>query len=497
MKLEKQQQRDLMVIFALGIGFRLALLLLFSVPYGNDAAGRLYFRDTIWTWHWLPVTQFLVYGGFALTHSIFVVRLLFALIGSLAAVAFTFYLQKFATRRAAVIGGVLFTLNAQLVFLSLMPYQEVVLLGLLFGFLSFFMKDEEPANGFLFGSLLYGLACLTRYEAWFVLPALFIARVWQGKPKLLRVFLTSVIGFGWGPALWLFSNWMQWGDATAFLFHRSDQQFYAWAPHAELLRIIDYLGMMSYWLLRFGSPLILFALPGMIVGWRNRKILLPQIWPVLLLFGMVLLFLIFVAGKEFAGANRFASIPLAIMLIFTALGADYVLARVESRWRDAQQMATIKKWGAALLLLALLVYGALPVAKANALPEFRTPHEVAQFLQQNLRSGERAIVIGESIDGAVPMPYQRIYGQLKFAKQDLLCAALLEPRELADPWRYLRAQNVRYVIVFGGSWQKQENDFKLLNFITASEGVLRPVFARDPAVIYEVPRSSSLKVFEQ
>ncbi len=484
----KISQRDLLFVFVLGLVFRLALLFVYPVPYGNDAAGRLFFRDTIWTWHWLPGTQALVYFGYALFENVMVVRGFFALAGSAAAVAFTFYLQQCATRRAALIGGVLFTLNAQLLFLSLMPYQEVVFLGLMFGALAFFIKEEKS---FWIGAWLYGLACLTRYEAWFILPALFAVRIWQGRSNFARTFLSTTMGLGWGPAMWLLVNQVQWGDATAFLFHRSDQQFYAWAPHAELLRIVNYLGMMSYWLLRFGSPLILFALPGVMLAWKNRKTLLPKIWPMLLLFGMVALFLIFVAGKEFASANRFASIPLAIVLLFTALGADDVLARVEARWRDAQQMRAMKKVASALLLLALLIYGAMPVAKANTLSEFRTPYEVAQFLKQNLRANERALIIGESIDGAVPMPYQRIYGQLNLTKRDLLCAALLEPSALAEPGQYLRALHVRYVIVFGGSWQKHENDFKLLNFITANEHAVRPVFANEPAVVYEVLHTSS------
>lgn len=482
-----QQQRDLLFVFALGLAFRAALLFIYPVPYGNDAAGRLFFRDTLWTWHWLPTTQAMVYFGYALTESVTVVRGLFALAGSDAAAAFTFYLQRCATRRAALIGGVLFTLNAQLVFLSLMPYQEVLFLGLLFGALAFFMKAQRV---FGIGTVLYGLACLTRYEAWFILPALFAARVWQGRANFAKTFFAAAFGLGWGPALWLVLNWMQWGEATAFLFQRGDRQFYAWAPHAELLRIVNYLGMMSYWLLRFGSPLIVLAVPGVMLMWRDRKAFLPKLWPLLLLFGMVLLFLIFVAGKEFATANRFASFPLTIALLFAALGADDLLARIERRWRDAQQMAVLKKWSALLLLFALLAYGAMPVAKANALPEFRTPYLVGQFLKQNLRTGERAILVGESLEGAVPMPYQRLYGQLDFAKEDLLCAALLASNALVEPGQFLRAHNVRYVIVFGGSWQKQENDFKLLNFITANEAVLRPVFASAPAVVYEIADSS-------
>ncbi len=486
----KFQQRDLTLIFALGLLFRLALLLVYPVPYGNDAAGRLYFRDTMWTWHWLPFTQFLVHGGYALTKSIFVVRGIFALAGSLAGVAFAAYLQTCANRRAALIGGALFTINAQFVFLSLMPYQEVLFLGLLFGALALFTKSEERSS-FIFGSLLYGLACLTRYEAWFLLPILFLMRVWKNNPHWLRAVAQSAIALGWAPLLWLAINWLRWDNPTAFLFHRADQQFYAWAPHGDLVRILHYLGMMLYWLLRFGSPLILLAVLGTVVLWKKRAALLPKLYPMLWLFVTVMLFLTFVAGREFATANRFASIPLAIALLFTALGADHLLARLEAKWRDAQQLARIKTWAGAALLVVLLIYGAAPVAKANQLPEFRAPYLVAQFLQQNLRSGERAIVIGESIDGAVPMPYQRLFGQLAFSKQDLRCAALLERNALSDPFQYVREQKVRYLIVFSGSWQKQENDFKLRNFLTANEHCIRAVFTEQEAVVYEVKCAAS------
>ncbi|NUO79961.1 hypothetical protein HUU05_07780 [candidate division KSB1 bacterium] len=487
----KFRQRDLIFIFALGLLFRLALLLLYPVPYGNDAAGRLYFRDTIWTWHWLPATQFLVHAGYACTKSVFIVRGLFALAGALAGGAFTAYLQTFASRRAALLGGVLFTINAQFVFLSLMPYQEVLFLGLLFGGLAFLSKAQERKSYFLFGSALYGLACLTRYEAWFLLPILFLAGVWRNKSHWLRAAVANAIGLGWAPLLWLAINWWKWDSPTAFLFHRADHQFYAWAPHSDTARILNYLAMMLYWLLRFGSPLVVLAVTGAVVLWKRRAVLLPKTFPLLWLFVTVMLFLIFIAGREFATANRFASIPLAIVLVFTALGADHLLARLEMKWRDARQLARIKTGAGVVLLVVLLLYGAVPVAKANQLSEFRTPYLIAQFLQQSLRRGERAIVIGESLDGAVPMPYQRLYGQLNFSKQTLRCAALLDPQSLSEPLEYIRQHKVRYLVVFSGSWQKHENDFKLLNFLTANEQCIRAVFAEKEATVYEVRCTTS------
>jgi hypothetical protein len=495
---ERRQQRDLLFIFALAFLFRVALLLLFPVPYGNDAAGRLYFRDTLWTWHWLPVTQALVYASFATTQSIGAVRLVFAAATSLAAMAFTFYLQTFASRRAALIGGVVFATNSLLVFLSLMPYQEVVFLGLLFGSLAFFNRDADDSHhqkNFIAGAILYGLACLTRYEAWFLLPALLFARTRRALQThdnargFLQETVKDIIALCWGPTLWLFINWHIWGNPAAFLFHRADRAFYAWAPHGEIMRIINYLGLMLYWLACFGSPLALLALPGAWVVWKNRKKLVPVLWPSLLLLALELAFLIFVAGREFATANRFASVPVAILLIFVALGANALLENLEKskrRWLQTLNQPAFKMMAASFLILFLLSYGAMPVAQANKHPDFREPYEVARFLAKNLAPNERAVIVGESIDGAVPMPYQRIFGQLAFDNAHLLCSALLDPRTVSDVEQFARERNLRYIAVFGKGWPRSGSDEIFLALIEDSNNKARGAFKNNAAVVYEL-----------
>jgi hypothetical protein len=419
---------------------------------------------------------------------------LFALLTSLASVAFTFYLQVFAARRAALIGGVLFALNAQLVFLSLMPYQEVLFLGLLFGSLGFFAHAENDAGNrrtFIAGAVLLGLACLTRYEAWFILPALWVAqagRARRSRDKTLFKIIATTLALAWAPLLWLIINWQIHGNPAAFLFHRADHAFYAWQPHAEIVRVLNYLGMMGYWLLRFGSPLILLALPGAALVWKNRQTFVRALWPALLLFVMEMIFLIFVAGKEFATANRFAAIPLAILLIFVALGGDEVIKLVRQSANPFWNKMKFRP-GQSFLLFAffvlLFLYGAQPVARANATTEFRASYEIAQFLQKNLPREERALVIAESIDGAVPMPYQRIFGQLAFDQNQLLCAALLEDGTARDPLQFLRQQQVRYLIVFDGDWPKGENDVALLHFIAGPPGHAVKIFANTAARIYD------------
>jgi len=486
------------LIFALAFLFRIALLILFPVPCGNDAAGRLYFRDTLWIGHWLPLTQALVYVGFAATQSVVFVRLFFIIVTSLSAVAFTFYLQLFASRRAAMIGGLLFAANSLLVFLSLMPYQEVVFIGLLFGSLAFYHKtnaDKAHSWNYVTGSFLYGLACLTRYEAWLILPALFIANIWRSiaSHRLRSIFfvtLKSATGLLWGPASWMIINWLKWGSPIAFLFQRADHEFYAWAPHGEFARIVGYIGMMIYWVARFGSPLILLAAPGIWKFWKNRKTMLPILWPVVLLLALVLIFLIFIAGKEFATANRFASLPLAIMLIFVAIGADEIIDRIEkskAAWLEKIKKPAIKTSVIGFAFFFLIIYGAVPVVFGNRHPDFREPYEVATFLKEHLSPNERAVIVGESIDGAVPMPYQRIFGQLTFDKNHLLCSALLDPQIVGDVDNFVRKRNVRYVAVFGGGWARNGSDTLFEKFLAMASTKKRTAFANKAAIVYELP----------
>lgn len=488
-----QLRRDLVLIFALGLLFRLALLILFPVPYGNDAAGRLYFRDSIFTWHWLPLTQALVYLPYVITQNVFIVRLIFAIAGSLAAVALAFHLQTFASRRAAFIGGVLIAINAHAVFLSLMPYQEVVFLGLVFGSLAFFTREKNalyPRRSFVIGSVLYGLACLTRYEAWFILPALFVVGIWPAVPtRRLYIIVKSVTknfaGLGWGPALWLLINWLQWNSPTAFLFHRADHAFYAWSPHGEIVRISAYIGNMLYWLLRFGSPLILFALPGIWVFWKKRQTFFPILWPVLLLLMLVLSFLVFVAGNEFATANRFAMIPLGILLVFAALGMDDVLARLPQSSHAAMQkllQPVHKTVAPGALLIFLLIYGAVPVVQANRAAVHREPYEVATFLKNHLAHNESAVIVATSYEGEVPMPYQRIFGQLNFDKDRLFCSFFIEPQNIKT---FLTQRNLRYIILWRDELSSPDSGSLFRRAVAETGNKSKVVFANNGAVIYE------------
>jgi len=490
----RQLKRDLILIFTLGLLCRIILLLFFPVPYGNDAAGRLYFRDSILTWHWLPATQAIVYLAYWLTNSVWLVRLIFAVAGSLAAVAFAFYMQTLASRRAALIGGALFTINAHAVYLSLMPYQEIVFLGLFFGSLAFFILEKTApaqARHFFIGSLLYGLACLTRYEAWFILPALLGMKIWRafGKNNFAVTAAKSFIGLCWGPALWLFINWLHWDSATAMLFHRADHSFYAWDPHGDIVRMVKYAGMMLYWLVRFGSPLVLFALPGFWLVWKNRQKMIPVLSPLLMLFALMLIFLIIVASRDFATANRFAMFPLAVLLIFTALGVDDIMTRAAKASQPVLKnlaRPVPKIVIAVFLILGLLAYGAAPVVQANRLAVHREPYEIANFLKAHLAHDENAVIVAASYEGEVPMPYQRVFGQLDFDKERLFCSFLIQPQAIANIEIFVRRRNVRYIVVFNDDQPREGNDAVFVQFVQNPLHNIKKVFANNAATIYKL-----------
>ena len=282
-------------------------------------------RDSFFMYHSLPLVQSLIVGGFRLTGDVLLTRGILVVAGSLTAIGFYLFLSNFLERRVALLGGLFFTFCPIYVFLSLVPYQEFMFLGLFYGSLAF-LADRNSFQPW--GYLAFGLAALTRYEAWFLLPFLFAWRVaghWQANPRKtwLGKALMEMVCLGWGPLAWMLINQVHWGRFNAFLFHK-DGTAYMWHPHFDSGEVVGEGFQMLAWLLRYGSPLVLFAVPGLVLGFRQLKsngvLKLATLTACVLLF-----FLTFIAGPDFDGLPRFVSLPLSVVLIFAALGFDGAL----------------------------------------------------------------------------------------------------------------------------------------------------------------------------
>ena len=131
-----------LILFSLTL--RCVLLVVFPVPYGNDGFGRIFFSDQLFLSHWLPLTQLIVQLGARLSDGILPIRLLFAVCGSLAAFGFYLYLRLFLDRGLAFLGGLLFSVNPLYLMLALMPYQDVLFLGLFYASLAVLLGDAPP-----------------------------------------------------------------------------------------------------------------------------------------------------------------------------------------------------------------------------------------------------------------------------------------------------------------------------------------------------------------
>ena len=133
-----------------------------------------------------------------------------------------------------------------------------------------------------------------------------------------------------------------------------------------------------------------------------------------------------------------------------------------------------------------MLYGAVPVRHANHLAMYREPYEIARFLETGLAREESAVIVATSFAGEVPMPYQRIFGQLDIEKERLLCTFLIQPEKLKNVESFIQEHNLRFIIVFGdGEQLRGKEEAVFLQFISAHSNIVKKVFSNEMAVIYE------------
>ncbi len=435
------------------LALRCILLFAFPAPYGNDGFGRIFFSDQLFLSHWLPLTQLIVQLGAQLSEGILPIRLLFAICGSLAAFGFYLYLRLFLDRGLALLGGLLFSVNPLYLMLSLMPYQDVLFLGLFYASLAVLLRKTPPLRSPL-GSLLYGLASLTRYESWFLIPVLVLwkARVENpGSPlsdKLMGL-LRATIFFGWAPLLWFFLSFIHWGKWDGFLFQTGDHSFYAWNPHADLIWIVEYLARMLYWIGLFGSPMVFFS-AWALFNWISERERPHPAQRLLILFGsLVVFFFLFIIGKEHDTVFRFVTIPLSIVLVIAVVGLgkarDWMLLRQPDWFGRLGPVALI------FLFTALIVYAAVPMASLDENAEFRDPFLIAQRLDETVQADQKVLVVADrsrDLSDAAPIAYQRVAAQSRLGRDRILAAGLLQSDDPAKLSEYAQEAGVAYLVIF-------------------------------------------------
>src|SRR5262245_6394946 len=155
--------RNEFIAAATALLVRLWLIFSYPIVFGGDSMLRLMNRDRILISYQLPLLQAMFFSRFF--SSLLSVRLLMAALSAFAAVAFYRFALDFAGPRAALSAAMLFGTNPFITPVSIVPYQEILLLGcLLMALHKFFRKRDVSA------SIWLAAACLTRFEAWVAGP---------------------------------------------------------------------------------------------------------------------------------------------------------------------------------------------------------------------------------------------------------------------------------------------------------------------------------------
>src|SRR5262245_41630040 len=152
--------RNPLLVALTALALRLWLIFQFPIVFGGDSMLRLVHRDEVLLSYQLPLLQCFIWLLSRFTSDALPVRLVLAVIGALAAVAFYYLAADLAGPRDAFLGALLFATNPYITPVSIVPYQEILLLATLFATFYFFFRQRWVAS-----AVFLALACLTRFEA--------------------------------------------------------------------------------------------------------------------------------------------------------------------------------------------------------------------------------------------------------------------------------------------------------------------------------------------
>ena len=203
--------------------------------------------------------------------------------------------RLFDSLLAAVAATALFALNPNLLYLQTTPMTEPPFLACLMALLYFTVRFGQTRGwGALAGAALAALlASLARYEAWLLLPFAAAYCTLVAKRRRLLVGITFCLLAGLGPAYVLFHHWWLTGDALAFyrnewsakaiqgglpypgkgdwnaawIYYRTAAQLCAGVvlPWVAIAGAIAALWKRVFW------PLVLLALPGLLIVWAMHS----------------------------------------------------------------------------------------------------------------------------------------------------------------------------------------------------------------------------------
>ncbi len=146
--------------------------------------------------------------------SVFMIRVVIAVIASLSCIAFYFFsLRLFRNIAIAGVATLLMSIYPSFLVFSIVPYTESLFLLCFFSGLYFFLKEYEIKSSiYLKTGIFLGLACLTRYEGFLILPLIFTAIIIKIRPAPCTLHLAPLfkiaVSLFWSPVALIFYNYL-------------------------------------------------------------------------------------------------------------------------------------------------------------------------------------------------------------------------------------------------------------------------------------------------
>jgi hypothetical protein len=363
--------RDALMIFLFAAAVRLWLIHVYPAIFGGDTVLRMANRDRIQLAYQLPLLQTAIFGVSRFFDGPAAIRCMMAVIGGIASVGCYRLATDLTPRHAALLTGLLFASNPFLIELSIVPYQEVMMIGALLFAIHFFFLERWIAAG-----IALGLACLTRYEAWAACPVLAAVYLWKDGITLVNI-AKAFMYFAAVPVAWIVYHAGISAPGT-FVIEWPRSPF-------RLMRWI-YLG----WITVKNSPLpvLILAGAGIFQLWktgahRERRIRVIGAYLLLVVFAIL-----FSAHGEAPDPERFvtareASIWIAAVLLVSAIAL-----------RDGRPL-----WRALAIVAVPLgvIQAHYAVGRDTSTPQIRASFELARYLDASLARNEEAVVLTKPV----------------------------------------------------------------------------------------------------
>ena len=366
-------------VFLLGLGVRLWLIHAYPVVFGGDSIMRLANHDRILLAYQLPLLQLGVHYISLISENPLWTRYLMTLIGASAGLGFYLMTKELLGPNAAFYTALIFVTNPFVLAYSIVPYQEILMLGGLFFGFYFFFKDN-----WLAASLFLGLACLTRYEAWAACPVFVLAFAVKRGTRA-RDFLKGSFLFCWAPLGWLIWSVVI-GPTGSFLLDTK-------LSPERLFRYL-YLGWIT--VQNTAVPFLILAAVGF---WRFWKQGMLRAARYRMLAGFLALFLIailFSAHGERDQPDRFVTAREAHLL----LAAVTVMAGLG--------LSRLRRFRGIVLALGLAISLFMAdrfVNRETSDPRLKLCYELAQYLDQAVSGSEKVVVLAKPIAPAMLSRY--------------------------------------------------------------------------------------------